>query len=151
MPLCCRGTRLRRLRRLQGRQPCGQPEGRLPEGIDVYFENVGGDILDTVLLQMNTFGRIPVCGLISAYNATKMPPGPKNLRAVLTQRLTMRGLIVFDWADRIPEAIKDLGAWHKEGKLKIREDVRTGGIDAYPDVLNLLFTGGNLGKLVLKV
>jgi hypothetical protein len=122
-----------------------------PKGIDVYFENVGGEILDTVLLQMNTFGRIPVCGLISAYNATTMPEGPKNLRCVLTQRLTMRGLIVFDWADRIPEAIQQLGEWHKAGKLKIREDVRGGGIEAYPEVLNLLFTGGNFGKLVLKV
>ena len=122
-----------------------------PKGIDVYFENVGGEILDAVLLQMNVFGRIPVCGLISAYNATSMPDGPKNLRCVLTQRLTMRGLIVFDWANRIPEAIKDLGAWHAAGKLKIREDVRPGGIDAYPDVLNLLYTGGNNGKLVLKV
>lgn len=122
-----------------------------PKGIDVYFENVGGEILDTVLLQMNTFGRIPVCGLISAYTATKMPDGPKNLRCVLTQRLTMRGLIVFDWANRVPEAIRELGAWHKAGKLKIREDVRTGGIDTYPEVLNLLYTGGNFGKLVLKV
>lgn len=122
-----------------------------PKGIDVYFENVGGEILDTVLMQMNTFGRIAVCGLISAYNATEMPAGPKNLRAVLTQRLRMQGLIVFDWADRVPEAIRELGAWHAAGKLKIREDVRTGGIDAYPDVLNLLFSGGNNGKLVLKV
>ena len=122
-----------------------------PKGIDVYFENVGGEILDTVLLQMNTFGRIPVCGLISAYNAPTIPKGPANLRAVLTQRLTMRGLIVFDWADRIPEAIRELGAWHKSGKLKIREDVRSGGIDAYPEVLNLLYTSGNLGKLILKV
>ena len=122
-----------------------------PKGIDVYFENVGGEILDTVLLQMNTFGRIPVCGLISAYNATAMPDGPKNLRCVLTQRLTMRGLIVFDWADRIPEAIRELGAWAKAGQLKIREDVRAGGIDAYPDVLNLLYTSGNQGKLVLRV
>ena len=122
-----------------------------PKGIDVYFENVGGEILDTVLTQMNVFGRIPVCGLISAYNATSAPAGPKNLRYLLTQRLTMRGLIVFDWAKRIPEAIKELGTWHGEGKLKIREDVRTGGIDAYPDTLNLLYTGGNNGKLVLKV
>jgi len=122
-----------------------------PKGIDVYFENVGGEILDTVLMQMNLFGRIPVCGLISAYNATELPPGPKNIRAVLTQRLRMQGLIVFDWANRVPEAIAQLGAWYKEGKLKIREDVREGGIDAYPDVLNLLYTGGNLGKLVLKV
>jgi NADPH-dependent curcumin reductase len=104
-----------------------------------------------VLLQMNPFGRIPVCGLISAYNATSMSEGPKNLRAVLTQRLTMRGLIVFDWANRIPEAIAQLGAWHAEGKLKIREDVRSGGIDAYPGLLNDLYTGGNNGKLVLKV
>lgn len=122
-----------------------------PNGIDVYFENVGGEILDTVLLQMNIFGRIPVCGLISAYNATQLPEGPKNLRTVLTQRLTMRGLIVFDWADRISEAIRELGAWHKAGNLKIREDVREGGIDAFPDVLNLLYTSGNFGKLVLKV
>jgi NADPH-dependent curcumin reductase CurA len=122
-----------------------------PKGIDVYFENVGGEILDTVLMQMNLFGRIPVCGLISAYNATSLPPGPKNLRAVLTQRLRMQGLIVFDWANRVPEAVAQLGAWHKEGKIKIREDVREGGLDAFPDVLNLLYTGGNLGKLVLKV
>jgi len=122
-----------------------------PKGIDVYFENVGGEILDTVLLQMNLFGRIPVCGLISAYNATSVPEGPKNLRAVLTQRLRMQGLIVFDWANRVPEAIAQLGAWHKDGKLKIKEDVREGGLDAFPDVLNLLYTGGNMGKLVLKV
>ena len=122
-----------------------------PKGIDVYFENVGGEILDTVLSQMNLFGRIALCGLISAYNATEMPAGPKNIRAVLTQRLKMQGLIVFDWATRIPEAIAQLGLWHKEGKLKIREDVREGGLDAFPDVLNLLYTGGNLGKLVLKV
>jgi NADPH-dependent curcumin reductase len=122
-----------------------------PKGIDVNFENVGGEILDTVLTQMNLFGRIAVCGLISAYNATELPPGPKNIIAVLTRRLRMQGLIVFDWAARTPEAISQLGQWHKEGRLKIREDVREGGVDAFPDVLNLLYTGGNLGKLVLKV
>ena len=122
-----------------------------PNGVDVNFENVGGEILDTVLLQMNVFGRIALCGLISGYNATEVPPGPKNIRAVLTQRLKMQGLIVFDWADRVPEAIAQLGQWHKEGKLRIREDVREGGIDAFPEVLNLLYTGGNFGKLVLKV
>lgn len=122
-----------------------------PSGVDVYFENVGGEILDTVLPLMNLRGRIPVCGLISAYNATKASEGPKNLRCVLTQRLRMQGLIVFDWADRIPEAISQLGAWNKEGKLKIREDVRTSGLGAFPVVLNELYTGGNFGKLVLKV
>jgi NADPH-dependent curcumin reductase len=127
-----------------------QLKAACPNGIDVNFENVGGEIFDTILPQMNVFGRIPLCGLISAYNATSVPEGPKNLRFVLTQRLTLRGLIVFDWAARIPEAIKDLGQWHAEGKLKIREDVRPGGIDAFPDVLNLLYTSGNFGKLVLR-
>jgi NADPH-dependent curcumin reductase CurA len=122
-----------------------------PKGIDVNFENVGGEVLDTVLLQMNVFGRIALCGLISGYNATEAPPGPRNIRAVLTQRLRIQGLIVLDWAARVPEAVVQLGQWHQEGKLRIREDVREGGIDAFPDVLNLLYTGGNLGKLVLKV
>jgi NADPH-dependent curcumin reductase len=128
-----------------------QLKAACPNGIDVNFENVGGEIFDTILLQMNVHGRIALCGLISAYNATQMPEGPKNLRAVLTQRLRLQGLIVLDWADRVPEAIAQLGAWHKEGKLKIREDVRTGGLDAFAETLNLLYTGGNNGKLVLKV
>jgi hypothetical protein len=122
-----------------------------PNGIDVYFENVGGEILDAVLPLMNTFGRIPVCGLISAYNATEAPPGPKNLRAVLTQRLRMQGLIVFDWQARIPEAVASLGKWYKEGRLVIREDVREGGLAKFGETLNLLYTGGNQGKLVLRV
>jgi len=122
-----------------------------PEGVDVYFENVGGDILDAVLPLMNVFGRIPVCGLISGYNATEVQPGPQNFRTILTQRLRVQGLIVTDWADRIPEAIANLGDWHKAGLLKIREDVREGGIAAFPQTLNLLYTGGNFGKLVLKV
>jgi NADPH-dependent curcumin reductase CurA len=122
-----------------------------PKGIDVNFENVGGDILDTVLGQMNLFGRIPLCGLISAYNATSPPAGLKNMRAILTQRLRLQGLIVFDWADRIDEAIRELGTWHRQGRLKIREDVRDGGLDAFPEVLNLLYTGGNQGKLVLRI
>lgn len=126
-------------------------EAACPKGIDVYFENVGGEILDTVLPQMNLFGRIPVCGLISAYNATEVVPGPRNFRAVLAKRLRMQGLIVFDWADRIGEAIAELGAWHRTGQLKIREDVREGGVDAFPETLNLLYSGGNFGKLVLKV
>lgn len=122
-----------------------------PDGVDVYYENVGGEILDTVLPMMNLFGRIPVCGLISAYNATEPQPGPKNLRSILVNRLTMRGLIVFDFQDRMAEANEKLGQWHAEGRLKMREDVREGGIDVFPDVLNLLYTGGNFGKLVLKL
>lgn len=122
-----------------------------PKGIDVDFENVGGDVFDAVLAQMNPFGRVALCGLISLYNATEPPPGPKNIRMALVMRLRIQGFIVFDFAMRYGEAMADLGAWYKEGRLKFREDVRAGGIDAYPEVLNLLYTGGNLGKLVLKV
>lgn len=122
-----------------------------PDGIDVYFENVGGEILDTVLTQMNPFGRIPVCGLISAYNATEPLPGPKNLRSVLVNRLTVRGFIVFDFADRYEEAATALAMWSAEGRLKFREDVRDGGLDAFPDILKLLYTGGNNGKLILRI
>ncbi len=129
----------------------GQLRAACPNGIDANFENVGGEILDTVLMQMNVFGRVALCGLISTYTATGVPAGPKNIRAVLTQRLRMQGLIVFDWADRIPEAIAQLGEWHAAGRLKIREDVREGGVDSYVDVVNLLYTSGNNGKLVLKV
>jgi hypothetical protein len=121
-----------------------------PDGIDVYFENVGGEIFDTVLTRMNTFGRIAVCGMISSYNATEAPPGPKNLRSILVNRLTMRGFIVFDFLDRYPEAIRALGEWHAKGQIKFRQDVREGGVGVYPDVLNLLFSGANSGKLVLK-
>ncbi len=122
-----------------------------PNGVDVYFENVGGTIFDAALSHMNTFGRIPVCGMISAYNATSAPDGPKNLRFVLVNRLTMRGFIVFDFFDRYPEAIKALSEWNEKGLIKFRQDVREGGVHAYPDVLNELFSGGNNGKLVLKV
>jgi NADPH-dependent curcumin reductase CurA len=121
------------------------------QGIDVDFENVGGEVLETILPLMNPFGRVAVCGLISAYNAAEVPAAPKNFRAILTQRLKVQGLIVTDWAQRIPEAIAQLGAWHAEGRLKIREDVRTGGLGAFVETLNLLYTGGNSGKLVLKV
>ena len=128
-----------------------QLEAACPNGIDVNFENVGGEVLDTILPRMNTFGRVAVCGLISAYNAASVSDGPRNFRAVLTQRLRVQGLIVSDWAARIPEAIAALGTWHKEGRLKMREDVRTGGIPAFVDTLNLLYTSGNNGKLVLKI
>jgi hypothetical protein len=122
-----------------------------PSGIDVDFENVGGEVFDTVLSQMNPFGRVALCGLISLYNATDLPPGPRNMRAVLTMRLRVQGFIVFDFARRYDEATAALSGWYREGKLKFLEDVRDGGIDAYPDVLTLLYTGGNRGKLVLKV
>lgn len=122
-----------------------------PDGIDVDFENVGGDILDAILPRMNTFGRVALCGMIAGYNSDQPMPGPTNFRAILTQRLTVRGLIVTDWAPRIREAVAQLGDWHAAGKLKIREDVRSGGLGAFVETLNLLYTGGNNGKLVLRI
>ena len=129
----------------------GQLEAASPAGIDVDFENVGGAVFEAVLARMNTFGRIALCGLISTYNATRPEAGPRNIRLVLTQRLRMQGFIVFDFAPRYGEALGALAGWFKEGRLTLVEDVRDGGIDAYPDVLNLLYTSGNRGKLVLKV
>jgi NADPH-dependent curcumin reductase CurA len=128
-----------------------QLKAACPQGIDIYYENVGGEILDAVLPLMNRFGRIPVCGLISAYAAKEPPPGPKNIRSILVNRLKVQGFIVFDFTRRYDEALAQLAQWYREGKLKFREDVREGGIAAYPDVLNLLFTGGNVGKLILKL
>lgn len=122
-----------------------------PDGIDCLFENVGGDIHDACLAQMNLHGRVAICGLISAYNATEPVPGPYSYRSILVNRLTMRGFIVFDFIKQYPEALKTLGEWHAAGRLKMREDVREGGVDAFPDVLNLLYTGGNFGKLVLHI
>jgi len=122
-----------------------------PDGIDVYFENVGGPILDAVLPLMNTFGRIPVCGMIAAHNTTQPMPGPRNLRSILVNRLTVRGFIIFDFAERYQEAATALAMWAGEGRLTFREDIREGGIDAFAETLKLLYTGGNNGKLVLRV
>ncbi len=122
-----------------------------PKGIDIYFESVGGEVLNAVLAQMNLFGRIPVCGLISAYNATELPPGPTNFGSILINRLRVQGFIVFDFAERYAEAGKALAAWQAQGRLIMREDVREGGLEAFVDVLNELYCGGNNGKLVLKV
>ena len=122
-----------------------------PQGIDVDFENVGGEVFDAVLARMNQFGRVALCGLISAYNATEPPPAPRNLRFVLTMRLKVQGFIVFDFAKQYKEATSALLGWYRDGRLKLREDVRDGGLDAFPTVLHQLYTGGNFGKLVLKL
>ena len=122
-----------------------------PHGIDDDFENVGGEVFDAVLARMNQFGRVALCGLISAYNATEPPPAPRNLRFVLTMRLKVQGFIVFDFAKQYKEATSALLGWYRDGRLKLREDVRDGGLDAFPTVLRQLYIGGNFGKLVLKL
>src|SRR5215510_12926526 len=120
-----------------------------PNGIDVYFDNVGGDVLKAVLRLVNPFARIPLCGIISQYNATELPPGP-NLAPVLVNRVTIRGFIVSDHADRMPHFLADCSRWVHEGKLKYREDI-VEGLDRAPEAFIGLLRGRNLGKMLVKV
>ena len=119
------------------------------EPTDVYFDNVGGEILDLALARMKLFGRIVVCGMISDYNATE-PYRVKNLRAMLVNRLKMQGMIVFDWKDRYGEALKALGGYYAGGKLKTRESV-VEGLESAPQGLVSLLKGGNFGKQLVKL
>jgi NADPH-dependent curcumin reductase CurA len=121
-----------------------------PKGVDVYFDNVGGDILDTVLTRINRKARIVICGAISQYNNTEPVKGPSNYLSLLVNRARMEGMVVFDYAARYGEAIRDIAGWMAEGRFKSREDV-VEGIDAFPEALLMLFDGRNFGKLVLKV
>jgi NADPH-dependent curcumin reductase CurA len=120
------------------------------KGVDVYFDNVGGDILDTVLTRINRRARIVICGAISQYNNTTPVKGPANYLSLLVNRARMEGMVVFDYADRFPQAIRDIAQWMKEGRFVSREDV-VEGIETFPETLNRLFSGENFGKLVLKV
>jgi NADPH-dependent curcumin reductase CurA len=121
-----------------------------PKGIDVYFDNVGGDILDAVLAQINLGARIAICGAISQYNNTTPIKGPSNYLSLLVNRATMRGFIVFDFANRYAEAGRDMAGWLAAGKLKSREDI-VPGLQTFPETLLKLFKGENSGKLMIKV
>jgi NADPH-dependent curcumin reductase CurA len=121
-----------------------------PNGIDVYFENVGGEILDAALSLINLKARIVLCGLISQYNADRPVPGPYNFVNVLLKRAKMEGFIVLDYVDRSAEAFADLGKWLAAGKLKYRIDMVDGFREA-PRALNKLFEGTNQGKLIVKL
>jgi NADPH-dependent curcumin reductase CurA len=123
-----------------------------PKGVDIYFDNVGGEILDTVLAKLARKARVIICGAISQYNnANSMPAaGPRNYLSLLVNRARMEGIVVFDYADRYPIAIAELAGYLKDGRMKSKED-EVDGIDNFPEALNQLFSGGNFGKLVLKV
>ncbi|MDR3416215.1 MAG: NADP-dependent oxidoreductase [Nevskia sp.] len=121
-----------------------------PDGVDVYFDNVGGDILDAVLTRIRMRARIVICGAISQYNATSAIQGPKNYMSLLVNRARMEGMVVFDWAPRYGEALQQMSQWMAQGKLKSREDV-VEGLEHFPETLLKLFSGENFGKLVLKV
>jgi NADPH-dependent curcumin reductase CurA len=122
-----------------------------PEGIDVYFDNVGGEILDLALTQLRLHARVVICGGMSGYNATEPPPGPQNYMSLLVNRASMIGMLVFDYEDRYGEAIEKLAGWLREGKLTAREQVVDGSVADFPEVLLMLFSGANTGKLVLEV
>ncbi|MFX1253399.1 MAG: NADP-dependent oxidoreductase [Promethearchaeota archaeon] len=120
------------------------------KGVDVYFDNVGGKILDTVLRHINLKARIVLCGLISQYNAVEPVPGPYNFYRILTKRARVEGFIVLDYVNRADEALADLGRWMAEGKLKYRVDI-VDGLENAPKAINKLFDGSNKGKLIVKV
>ncbi|HET7728906.1 MAG TPA: NADP-dependent oxidoreductase [Usitatibacter sp.] len=122
-----------------------------PGGVDAYFDNVGGEILDAVLARLALHARIVICGAISQYNATGGVKGPSNYLSLLVNRASMTGMVVFDYADRYAEAAGEMAQWIAAGTLKAEEDVAPGGIDAFPATLLRLFRGENVGKLVLAV
>ena len=121
-----------------------------PDGVDVYFDNVGGEILDTALRCINRGARIVICGVISQYNATEPVPGPGNYLSLLVNRARMEGFIVFDYRNRYREAQAELGEWIQQGKIRARSDI-VDGLENAPRALLRLFDGSNTGKLLVRI
>lgn len=121
-----------------------------PTGIDIYFDNVGGDILDTVLSMLAHRARVVICGAISQYNNVESMQGPRNYLSLLVNHALMEGFVVFDYAARYAEGMQALAGWTMTGKLKAREDI-VEGLETFPETLQKLFRGENFGKLVIKV
>ncbi|MGB9182930.1 MAG: NADP-dependent oxidoreductase [Solirubrobacteraceae bacterium] len=122
-----------------------------PDRIDVYFDNVGGEILDAALALLALHARVAICGAISQYNATEPMRGPSNYMSLLVNRASMTGFLIIDYLDRAAEGVKEMGQWLAAGQLKSVEDIAPGGVEKFPDTLLRLFRGENLGKLVLEV
>ena len=125
-----------------------------PNGIDIYFETVGGAVWDAVLPLLNNFARVPVCGLVANYNATALPEGPDGtatlMRTILTKRLRVQGFIVYDFAEQMRDFLREVGSWVREGKLKYKEDI-VEGLENAPQAFIGLLRGANFGKLLIKV
>jgi NADPH-dependent curcumin reductase CurA len=122
-----------------------------PDGVDVYFDNVGGEILDIVLGMINLNARVALCGGISSgYRDAPPPPGPRNLMNLVGMRARMEGFLIIDYFDRFPEAAAVMAGWMAEGRLKSREHI-VQGLENAPDALRMLFEGGNTGKLLVQV
>jgi NADPH-dependent curcumin reductase len=121
-----------------------------PDGVDLYFDNVGGSILNDCLGQLALKGRVVLCGAISSYNSDGPPPGPSNYINLLIRRGRMEGFIIIDYFDRFPAAQAEVAGWLAEGKIKSSEHI-VEGLESCPDALNLLFSGGNTGKVMVKL
>jgi NADPH-dependent curcumin reductase CurA len=121
-----------------------------PDGIDVYFDNVGADHLDAALVMLRNYGRVAMCGAIANYNATQPPAGPGNLGLAVSKRLTLRGFIIVDHGDRMPDMIADVSGWLRDGKLVHAETV-VDGIDHAPGAFIDLLRGGNTGKMLVRL
>ncbi|MDX6587403.1 MAG: hypothetical protein QOI31_1876 [Solirubrobacterales bacterium] len=124
---------------------------KAPDGVDVFFDNVGGEVLDEVLRRLARGARVVISGAVSQYNATEAPRGPANYMQLLVTRSSMTGFVIFDYAKRFGEGGAQLAQWLQSGELRSREDVVHGDIDQFPDVLLRLFRGENTGKLVLAL
>ena len=122
-----------------------------PDRVDVYFDNVGGDILDLALTRLNLKARVVICGAISQYNNTTAVKGPSNYLSLLVSRARMEGFVVFDYARQYGEAAAEIAGWIGDGLITTKEHVVQGGIDDFPETLNMLFRGENVGKLCLQV
>jgi NADPH-dependent curcumin reductase CurA len=122
-----------------------------PKGIDVYFDNVGGEILDAALANLARHARVVICGAISQYNSTEGFRGPSNYMSLLVNHASMTGFVFSDYLDRLPEGLRDMTQWLAAGQLVSREDIAAGGLEKFPSTLLRLFDGENTGKLVLKL
>ncbi|MGB7404367.1 MAG: zinc-binding dehydrogenase, partial [Pacificimonas sp.] len=121
-----------------------------PKGIDIYFDNVGGDILEAAITLIRMHARVVICGAISGYNDFASIRGPRNYLNLLVNSARMEGFVVFHYSHVYDQAVKDIAGWLAEGKVTAKEDIRDTGVGSYVSVLNELFTGGNFGKLILK-
>ena len=121
-----------------------------PDGVDVYFDNVGGEVLDAALMNINVGARIPICGTIASYNATEPTPGPYNLWQLVAKSARMEGFLSINYADRFSEAREQMGQWLKEGRLRHREEI-INGLENALTAFCKLFDGSNQGKLIIKI
>ena len=122
-----------------------------PDGIDIYFDNVGGDTLNTALARINVGARVVICGAISQYNATDIPSGPSAYINLLGRRSRMQGFIYFDYRSKWPTMQKDLAEWRTTGKISTEHDIAQGDVDIFPNTLLRLFRGDNFGKLMIEL